>query len=188
MTMLKRFTQLFKADVHALLDQLEEPEALLKQALREMEEEHRKTLIQVRMLEQENARNSKRRDELKDIVSGIAGQLDLCFEADNIDLARNLIRRKLENQRLIELLQIQSSKQTDELQHLNGLITEQQQKLQAIRQKAEVYVSYKDERSSAGHASVLASDDCIAGFSAGQRVSEQDIEVALLEEKKRRSR
>ena len=39
MTLLTRISRLFRADFHALLDSLEEPDVLLRQALREMEEE-----------------------------------------------------------------------------------------------------------------------------------------------------
>ena len=39
MALIKRLSRLFAADLHAVLDQIEEPEALLKQAVREMEEE-----------------------------------------------------------------------------------------------------------------------------------------------------
>ena len=39
MALINRMSRLFTADVHAVLDRIEEPEALLKQAIREMEEE-----------------------------------------------------------------------------------------------------------------------------------------------------
>ena len=37
MALINRLSRLFKADFHAVLDQIEEPELLLKQAIREME-------------------------------------------------------------------------------------------------------------------------------------------------------
>ncbi|ETW92791.1 MAG: hypothetical protein ETSY1_42105 [Candidatus Entotheonella factor] len=39
MTLMMRITRLFKADMHGLLDLLEEPEAVLKQAIRDMQSE-----------------------------------------------------------------------------------------------------------------------------------------------------
>ena len=39
MPIINRISRLFTADLHAVLDRIEEPEALLKQAIREMEEE-----------------------------------------------------------------------------------------------------------------------------------------------------
>ena len=39
MALIRRVARLITADVHAVLDQIEEPEIVLKQAIREMEEE-----------------------------------------------------------------------------------------------------------------------------------------------------
>ncbi len=38
MALISRLTQLFQADFHAVLDRLEEPDALLRQAVRDMED------------------------------------------------------------------------------------------------------------------------------------------------------
>ena len=38
MALMTRVARLFRADVHAVLDRLEEPDVLLRQAIREMEE------------------------------------------------------------------------------------------------------------------------------------------------------
>jgi len=39
MALINRLSRLFRADFHAVLDQIEEPEALLKQAIRDMEDD-----------------------------------------------------------------------------------------------------------------------------------------------------
>ena len=39
MALITRISRLFKADFHAVLDQIEEPEQLLRQAIREMEDD-----------------------------------------------------------------------------------------------------------------------------------------------------
>ena len=39
MALITRISRLFKADFHAVLDQIEEPEQLLKQAIRDMQDE-----------------------------------------------------------------------------------------------------------------------------------------------------
>jgi len=51
MLLISRISRLFRADLHAVLDRIEEPEALLRQAIREMEEllaqdEQRSRLLQ----------------------------------------------------------------------------------------------------------------------------------------------
>ena len=39
MPLVDRVARLFRADLHAVMDRIEEPDVLLRQALREMEEE-----------------------------------------------------------------------------------------------------------------------------------------------------
>jgi phage shock protein A len=39
MTLITRITRLFKADLHGILDGLEEPQEVIKQAIRDMEED-----------------------------------------------------------------------------------------------------------------------------------------------------
>ena len=55
MALIKRLSRLFAADLHAVLDQIEEPEALLKQAVREMEEELARRAARLKALERERA-------------------------------------------------------------------------------------------------------------------------------------
>ena len=38
MALITRFSRLFRADLHAVLDRIEEPDVILRQAVREMEE------------------------------------------------------------------------------------------------------------------------------------------------------
>jgi phage shock protein A len=51
MTLITRVSRLFKADVHGILDALEEPEAILKQAVREMEDEIEKSRLHKKKLD-----------------------------------------------------------------------------------------------------------------------------------------
>ena len=53
MALINRMSRLFTADVHAVLDRIEEPDVLLKHAIREMEEELARSEQRVRQLEHE---------------------------------------------------------------------------------------------------------------------------------------
>ncbi len=53
MALINRMSRLFTADVHAVLDRLEEPDVLLKHAVREMEEELARNEQRARALELE---------------------------------------------------------------------------------------------------------------------------------------
>ena len=51
MAIIQRLSRLFLADFHSVLDHIEEPESLLKQALREMEEELEQSEKRIKCIE-----------------------------------------------------------------------------------------------------------------------------------------
>jgi hypothetical protein len=53
MALITRVSRLFRADVNAVLDRMEEPEILLRQAVREMEEEVDREAQRARLIELE---------------------------------------------------------------------------------------------------------------------------------------
>lgn len=175
MAILTRLNRLFRADVHAVLDQLEEPDALLRQAIRDMEEELDRGSTRLRAQEQELATSQRRQREIEAGLAGITGELDLCFAAGNEALARLLLRRRLEGERLLKQV-------AQQLQRLSAAITEaaqriadQRQRLDGLRQRAALF----DAASPGVEAPNWSSEDFA--------VSEADVELALLREKQRRA-
>ena len=65
MALINRVTRLFRADLHAVLDRIEEPDALLKQAIREMEEALDHNEQQLKVLSHEMSQLSIRYSELE---------------------------------------------------------------------------------------------------------------------------
>ena len=100
MALINRMSRLFTADVHAVLDRIEEPDALLRQAIREMEEALERADDEVRMLEQECAALVHRQRKVESQLAELGEQLDISFGAGNEELARRLVKRKLETERL----------------------------------------------------------------------------------------
>ncbi len=111
MALINRISRLIRADVHAVLDNLEEPEQLLKQAIRDMEEELAATERRLKLREHDQRALGERIREMEDSAAEQQQQLDLCFESDKDDLAKTLIRNKLEAQRLLQRLQMTHSQQ-----------------------------------------------------------------------------
>ena len=99
MALITRVSRLFQADFHAVLDRIEEPEVLLRQAVREMEEELARDEQRSKMLTHEQRQLVTRETGLKQSLHDIDEELDTCFAAGNDELARACIRRKLEAQR-----------------------------------------------------------------------------------------
>ena len=100
MALINRMSRLFTADVHAVLDRIEEPDVLLKHAVREMEEELARSELELRALEHEHGALGERQRKTQGVLAELGEQLDLCFANRNEDLARKVIKRRLETERL----------------------------------------------------------------------------------------
>ncbi len=94
MGILSRMLRLCKADVHGVMDQLEDKSLLLRQALREMEEslkskEHRLAQISARCRQIERELTVRREENRK-----LEKDLDLAITKEKDDIARMLIRKR----------------------------------------------------------------------------------------------
>src|SRR5215831_16602817 len=102
MALINRMSRLFTADVHAVLDKIEEPDVLLKHAIREMEEELARSELRERQLEHERESLAERHRKVQAALAELASQLDVCFTNGNDELARKVVKRKLETERLAQ--------------------------------------------------------------------------------------
>lgn len=175
MALIKRLSRLFAADLHAVLDQIEEPEALLKQAVREMEEELARRAARLKALERERATLAKRRGELERTLTELDEKLDLCFAAGNDELARKLTRRKLLTVALEQRHVARGEALDEDLATLRGELGSQQDQLELMRQKVELFAI--DERGGRGERG-----------DAEPAVSDEELEVAFLKEKRAREK
>ena len=177
MAIMTRVTRLFRADVHAVLDRMEEPDVLLRQALREMEEEVAQHAQFLRARELERRQAQARLDAVTTTQAEIAGQLDLCFAAGNEALARTLLRRRLEGERMSRHLSLRLAALDQLIVERRAQLEEQRRRLEATRQKAEVF---ETEAAQASHADA-------AGFGAEDfTVTDADVELAWLREQQQR--
>ena len=82
MALINRMSRLFTADVHAVLDRIEEPDVLLKHAIREMDEELARSEQRVRQLEHEHEALAERQRKVQAALAELVSQLDVCFSND----------------------------------------------------------------------------------------------------------
>ncbi len=76
MALIHRISRLLTADVHAVLDRIEEPAALLRQALREMEEELVHGERRIKRIEHDRAGAAGRRAKLEGTVRDLDAKLE----------------------------------------------------------------------------------------------------------------
>jgi len=100
MALITRMSRLLTADLHAVLDRIEEPEVLLKHAVREMEEELARGEQRARAIEHEHDALGGRLRKTAALKAEIEAELEVCFTSGNDELARKVVRRKLETERL----------------------------------------------------------------------------------------
>ncbi len=173
MALITRVTRLFTADVHAVLDRIEEPEVVLKQAIREMAEEVAGGEQRLRWLAAEQQQLEQSLNGSDDAIAALDSELDLCFEAGEEDLARSLVKRKL----VAEQQHKRVSQQLDVVQRdhdvLEATLAEHGQQLAEMQQKADLLV----DAPAVGQ--VAMSDPGI---------SQDAIDVAFLKEKRSREK
>ena len=172
MALINRMSRLFTADVHAVLDRIEEPDVLLKHAVREMEEELARGEQRVRALTHEHGSLGERQAKTAACLAELSSQLDVCFENGNEELARKIIKRRLETERFERHVAERRAALDKELAALRAGVEEQREQLDVMRQKAELLAT-------------TAADDFVTGDFV---VGEADVEVALLRERQKRQR
>jgi phage shock protein A len=159
--------------VHAVLDRIEEPDVLLKHAIREMEEELARGELHLRALEQELGALGERQRKTHAALVELGEQLDVCFADDNDELARKVLKRRLETERLERHVAERRAGLEQELAARRVALDEQREQLDVMRQKAELLTA------------TGAGDEWSKPELA---VGDAEVEVALLRERQKRQR
>lgn len=182
MALLNRLSRLVHADVHAVLDNLEEPHILLKQSIREME-------ISIQQAQQKVDRLDTKIENSKLELSQVTGrlmsyqtELDTCFEADNEILAKAILRKKLESERMQEVLKNQLEQALLDQTRQSQWLEESTEQLESLRKKASLLT--KDINSAKQANSVFGDQAHAPGYR--WTVSKDEVEIAFLQEKAKR--
>ncbi|NNG12323.1 MAG: hypothetical protein HKM88_03630 [Halobacteria archaeon] len=175
MALITRVSRLLRADLHAVLDLVEEPDVLLRQAVREMEEELARDEQRIKIQTHEHGQLVSRHRDIKQSLEGIEAELDVCFESGKDDLARALIKRKLEAEQFIRFLTRKREAIETALVGLEERVDENRTRLDSMRQKAELLAADNAPGNS---------DD--SWTTPDTSVRDADIEVAFLRERQKR--
>lgn len=175
MALITRVSRLFRADIHAVLDRIEEPDVLLRQAVREMEEALARDEQRINVLTREHEQLVSRHRDIQQSLEGLEAELDVCFDSGKEDLARALIRRRLEAQRYTRFLARRHETLGTTLAELRDRVRENRARLESMRQKAELLA---EDDTPACHEETWAASDT--------SVRDADVEVAFLRERQKR--
>ena len=96
MNILTRISRLFKADIHGILDTLEQPEIILQQSVRDMQSEIDKAEMTISELEKQQGKLEQKHQSLSTSIEDLQDQLQFCLRENNESLAKSVIRKKLQ--------------------------------------------------------------------------------------------
>ena len=177
MPLLNRFARLFTADLHAVLDRLEEPDVLLKQAVREMDEERAGMQTRANALKREIEVIATDLQAALTTLARLDEELDLCLANGHDELARGLVRRKLElEQRQHQLAGRRATVEQRE-RDLHATLADASARLDDMRQALAAVIDSSRE----------PADGLAPSASASASISDDEIDIALLRERSRRS-
>ncbi len=179
MAFVTRITRLFRADLNAVMERLEEPDVLLRLAIEEMDEALSGDRRRLKATEHELTEiDSRLRNSAADIEA-LGGELDLCFAADNEELARTLIRRRLEIEHAVDRRRERQTSMEAFLDSLNKRLAENTLRFESMRQKLEMLEETTVEAESPKPFQGSRTTDF--------RICNADVDIAFLREKQKRS-
>ena len=177
MGIMTRMLRLCKADVHGVMDQLEDKGLLLKQYLREMEtslghREQQLNAIAQRIigLNSQIARHGEEMNKLEQ-------DLTLALEKEKDDIARMLIRRRRTLETASNLLREQVETMRQEKTRLTETLAHQRLQYETLKARAGAYCSRTADRV---FENAYAAG---SGPAVSQDPSEEEIELELLARK-----
>lgn len=179
MALINRISRLFKADFHAVLDNLEDPESLLKQSIREMEDAISQLREQTRHTEERKQDIESRIHKLQLQTRAHNNELDICFESGNDTLAKSIIKNSLESRALVARLQENLTCENKRFDTLNTRLQEYSEQLDSLQQKAEIVSKTNTSKNSQDYSAGNES-------SSDWLVSSSAVEIAFLEEQQKR--
>jgi phage shock protein A len=175
MGILSRMFRLCKADVHGVMDQLEDKGLLLKQYLREMEanlKEKEERLEQIgRRLRQVQRDLAQRREE----VHKLEKDLDLAVLKEKDDIARMLIRKRRTLQDSCEQLAYQTASLEEDKGKLAETLAQQRLQHEQLSIKAASFGRQAEQQ--------LFVDAAVHASPSWKAPSEEEIELELLQRK-----
>jgi phage shock protein A len=139
MTIMTRFLRLMKADVHGVMDQLEDKGLLLRQYLREMETSLGHKEAQLNALSDRMERLSVHVQRQEAEMKKVDQDVDLALSKEKDDIARTLIRRHRDLEIATGHLEEQIGALAQEKTRLVETINDQKLQYDTLQARAEVW-------------------------------------------------
>lgn len=169
MSFFKRIKTSLSADAHGLVDAIEDEALLLKQHLRDAESEVLRKRARARELEAEHKRLGIERERALLEKTRAGHDVDLAIEQGRDDLSRYALKQMLTQKNLIERIDAQLARASDELKELEPVLSTQQIALEELRARVQAFLSARES----GHVQAALTP-----------VTEEQVELELLRRKR----
>lgn len=141
MTIFERITRLVSANINHLLDRAEDPEVMIKQLIRDMEENiielRRETVRAVARVKQVQ----KQIESSHEMIAELEQSASLALKKDEEELARKALSKKLNAEKSLDLLEKELQASLANAEHLKGELTHLEDRVQEARRKKEELIA-----------------------------------------------
>ncbi len=177
MGIMTRFTRLFKADIHGVMDQIENKGLILKQCLREMEESLAKKQGQLNQLKTalDEIRNETR--QLDREREKIELDLTTAIEKDKDDIARLLIKKRMKTDQQLDTAARNAESIENRMTVLSENTEAQKHQYAEMQLRSEIWFQKSEHRKWEDYSS-----DMIPKASWNS-ISDEEVELELIKRK-----
>ena len=179
MGLMTRLVRLIKADVHGLMDQMEDRGLLLNQYLRDMEEALAQKEEDLRHRKAVRERTRAEREDCADAAAKLESDLDAAVEKGRDDIARFLIKKRSPLVRHRDALDKHLRELVREIGEAEGCLVRQRQKYAEIRLKSRAYARRTEENEWENRFSALMAEK------EYETPGEEEIELELMRRKEK---
>ena len=177
MGVLTRIIRLWNADLHGVMDQLEDKSLLIKQCMREMEHQLQQKKARLEAVRQSCAQIRQELAAAGERQARTAQDLALALRKEKDDIARALIRKRLARQAELSHLDGRLRNLENEEQTAARIISQQEAHYERLKLKAAAYCRQAEQR-----AETQMAPWC-EGALAPDLPTEQEVELELLRSK-----
>ncbi len=180
MMLFSRFVRMFKADLHGVMDRLEDKQLLVRQYLREMEAELDRLETKRKAAAATREQPARDRDRALAEAEKTNPEIDTAITQQNDDIARFLIRKKKRLAGQAETLRLKIEKLDDEIRGLNAETEEKRLRFDDLKQRASAFLRKTSPDT------VTAEFDDVFPEALFSEPSDEEVELELLVRKEAR--
>jgi phage shock protein A len=177
MAIIARIVKIFKADIHGVMDQLEDRGLLLKQHLRDMEEALNQKQAKFRKMTALHNQGQKNLAGYKQQWEALDHDLTVAVRKNKDDIARMLIRKMKPLENLSDELTCHLKTLDEEMQEFNSRLQQQRLRYEQLKYRTTEYLQKTQMQQWEKEMIAPVSDD---GYAA---LADQEIELELLKRK-----